>query len=284
MWSKTPVYVAGFERGVRPIGDWSMLMILSIRSMPVDAVVRAGAQPRAVEAVGDRAVEDLVDQRRLAGARDAGDGGEDAERELRRRSPSGCAGGRCGSTSSPSGSRRSFGHRDRALARRGTARSATPASLTICAGVPSATTSPPSSPAPGPMSTTWSAARIVPSSCSTTITVLPRSRSRSSVRDQALVVALVQADRGLVEDVEDADQARADLGREPDPLRLAARQRRRRALERQVADPDRVEEPEPLADLADDEPRDRALGLGQLERADPLERGAGRHAACTRRR
>jgi hypothetical protein len=31
------------------------------------------------------------------------------------------------------------------------------------------------------MSTTWSAARIVSSSCSTTITVLPRSRSRSSV-------------------------------------------------------------------------------------------------------
>ena len=27
----------------------------------------------------------------------------------------------------------------------------------------------------------WSAARMVPSSCSTTITVLPRSRSRSSV-------------------------------------------------------------------------------------------------------
>ena len=40
--------------------------------------------------------------------------------------------------------------------------------------------------------------------------------------DQALVVALVQADRRLVEDVEDADEAGADLGREPDALRLAA--------------------------------------------------------------
>ena len=49
---------------------------------PVDPVVRAGAQPRAVQAVGDRAVEDLVDERRLARARDAGDAGEDAEREL----------------------------------------------------------------------------------------------------------------------------------------------------------------------------------------------------------
>ena len=44
-------------------------------------------------------------------------------------------------------------------------------------------------------------------------------------RDQPLVVALVQADRRLVEDVEHADQRRADLGRQPDPLRLAARQR-----------------------------------------------------------
>ena len=41
--------------------------------------------------------------------------------------------------------------------------------------------SPPCSPAPGPRSTSWSAARIVCSSCSTTITVLPRSRRRSSV-------------------------------------------------------------------------------------------------------
>ena len=47
--------------------------------------------------------------------------------------------------------------------------------------------------------------------------------------DQPLVVALVQADRRLVEDVEDADQAGADLRREPDPLRLATRQRARRA-------------------------------------------------------
>ena len=46
---------------------------------------------------------------------------------------------------------------------------------------PDTTTLPPCSPAPGPMSTTQSAARIVSSSCSTTISVLPRSRSRVSV-------------------------------------------------------------------------------------------------------
>ena len=41
--------------------------------------------------------------------------------------------------------------------------------------------------------------------------------------DQPLVVALVQADRRLVEHVEHADEAAADLRREPDALRLAAR-------------------------------------------------------------
>ncbi len=46
--------------------------------------------------------------------------------------------------------------------------------------VPSKTTSPPAVPAPGPRSTTWSAIAIVSGLCSTTRTVLPLSRSRSS--------------------------------------------------------------------------------------------------------
>ena len=96
--------------------------------------------------------------------------------------------------------------------------------------------------------------------------------------DQPLVVALVQADRRLVEDVEHAHQRRADLGRQPDPLRLAARQRGRRPLQRQVADPDVVEEPQPLVDLTQDQPRDLALGLGQLELRQPLDRPVRRHA------
>ena len=82
--------------------------------------------------------------------------------------------------------------------------------------------------------------------------------------DQLLVVALVEADRGLVEHVHDADQVRADLGRQPDPLRLAAGQRARRAGQREVADADVVEEGEPFGDLAHDQPGDRPLGLGHL--------------------
>ena len=54
--------------------------------------------------------------------------------------------------------------------------------------------------------------------------------------EQALVVALVQADARLVEDVEHADQARADLGGQPDALGLAAGERRGAAAQREVVE------------------------------------------------
>jgi hypothetical protein len=57
---------------------------------------------------------------------------------------------------------------------------------------------------------------------------------------QFVVVALVQPDRGLVEDVEHADEARADLRREADPLRLSPGQGRGGPLERQIPDTDSV--------------------------------------------
>src|SRR5690606_4207359 len=59
------------------------------------------------------------------------------------------------------------------------------------------------------------------------------AQSREGV-DEAAVVALVQADARLVEHVEHAHESRADLGREADALRLAARQGRGAALEREV--------------------------------------------------
>src|SRR4051812_4911712 len=50
--------------------------------------------------------------------------------------------------------------------------------------------------------------------------------------DEPAVVPLVEPDARLVEHVEDAYQARADLGREPDPLRLTAGERARRPIQR----------------------------------------------------
>src|SRR6266516_2548831 len=64
--------------------------------------------------------------------------------------------------------------------------------------------------------------------------------------EQPGVVALMQADGGLVEDVEHADQAAADLGREPDALRLAARQGLCGAAERQIVKSHLVGEGKPV--------------------------------------
>ena len=89
----------------------------------------------------------------------------------------------------------------------------------------------------------------------------------------------MQPDRWLVEDVQDADERRPDLGREPDSLRLAARQGRGGALERQVADADVVQELEAFLDLAQDQPRDPAVMFGRVGRKlpDPAEGATGRH-------
>jgi multidrug efflux pump subunit AcrA (membrane-fusion protein) len=90
------------------------------------------------------------------------------------------------------------------------------------------------------MSTSQSDRRIISSSCSTTTTVLPMSRSRSSVR-------------------------------------LAARERRGRPVEREVADADVVEKRQPLADLLDDALPDQLLGLRQPELVEEPEGALHRH-------
>ena len=98
-------------------------------------------------------------------------------------------------------------------------------------------------------------------------------------RDQLGVVALVQADRRLVQDVQHAHERRADLRREADPLGLAARQRDAGPVHRQVVEPDVDQEPEPCADLLDDLVGDRPLALGQRRReaGRPAERRRDRH-------
>ena len=81
--------------------------------------------------------------------------------------------------------------------------------------------------------------------------------------EQPLVVALVQPDARLVQHVEHAGEPGADLGREPDALRLAAGERARRAAQREVVEPDVPEEAEPVADFLEDRarrPRRRGRG------------------------
>ena len=57
-------------------------------------------------------------------------------------------------------------------------------------------------------------------------------------REQTIVVALMQPDRRLVEDVEHADERAADLRRQANALRLAAGERRGRTRERQIVQAD----------------------------------------------
>jgi hypothetical protein len=83
--------------------------------------------------------------------------------------------------------------------------------------------------------------------------------------DQPLVVALVQPDRRLVEDVEHADQAGADLGGQPDALRLAARQRSGGPVQRQVVEADVEQEGQPGPDLLEHPGTDQRLAVGELE-------------------
>ena len=88
--------------------------------------------------------------------------------------------------------------------------------------------------------------------------------------EKPAVIPLVKPDAGLVEDVQHANQARADLGREPDPLSLAARQCRRCSIERQIVEPDLGEEAEPLADLLEHTARDLGVPLREGQRVEEL--------------
>ena len=101
--------------------------------------------------------------------------------------------------------------------------------------------------------------------------------------EEPVVVALVQADARLVQHVEHADEARADLGREPDALPLAAGERGRLALQRQVAEADVGEELQPLADLLEHPLGDRLLGRREIDLAKGLDRVASPRARCRRR-
>ena len=83
--------------------------------------------------------------------------------------------------------------------------------------------------------------------------------------DEAVVVALMQADGGLVEHVEDAAQARADLGGEADALAFAAGERGGVAVEREIVEADGAEEFEALDDLAADALGDQGFARGEGE-------------------
>jgi hypothetical protein len=99
--------------------------------------------------------------------------------------------------------------------------------------------------------------------------------------EQAVVVLLVKADRRLVEDIEDAGEAGADLRREADALALAARERAAGAVEVEIVEADIMEKAEALVDLLEDGLGDLVLGGGELfvQAREPFE-GVGDASAA----
>ena len=87
-------------------------------------------------------------------------------------------------------------------------------------------------------------------------------------RDHLDVVFGVQADAGLVEDVQHSHQPRADLGGQADPLRFAAGERARAAIEVQVVQPDAEEQFQPSADLLQHLPACIGAAAGRLDGAE----------------
>ncbi len=122
----------------------------------------------------------------------------------------------------------------------------------------------PCSPAPGPMSTIQSAVRMVSSSCSTTMRVLPRFLSLISVSMSRRLSRWWRPMLGSSSTYSTPGQAGTDLGRQPDALRLAAGQRRRRPREVEVAQADLDEELQTEPDLAQHLSGDLGLALVEL--------------------
>ena len=86
--------------------------------------------------------------------------------------------------------------------------------------------------------------------------------------DEPRVVALVQADGRLIQNVEHADKAGTDLRRQPNALGLAAGERARRAGERQIAQTHVDEEAQTGVDFLENRRGNHAVLLAEGQRSE----------------
>lgn len=96
--------------------------------------------------------------------------------------------------------------------------------------------------------------------------------------DEAVVVALVQTDGRLVEDVQDADESGADLGGQADALCLAAGEGAGRAVQREVVQADVDQELQPLVDLLQHPLGDLLVTGAELQLTQEVRAVADGHA------
>ena len=264
---------------MRPIGRLVDVDHLVELLEPLDGVVLAGHLARAVQLAGDGAVERLDEEGRLAAARDAGHRGEQAERDVD------------GDVLEVVGARAL--DREPAAARRLApllGRGDLPEAGEILPGEAVGVGHHLVGRAFGHhLAAMHAGARPhvdhVVGGEDRLLVMLDHEHGVAHVAqrlervEQPRIVALMQPDRRLVQHIEHAGQARADLRGEADALALAARQRAGGAGEREIVEADIVEEGEPLADLLQDARGDLVLLGRELrrQRLEPRSRLPDRH-------
>ena len=149
-------------------------------------------------------------------------------------------------------------------------------------GVPWKITWPPRSPAPGP-----EVDHVVGDADGLFVVLdddhgvaeIAKARERA---EQLAIVPLVQPDGRFVEDVEHAGEVRANLRREANTLPFAARERRRAAAEREVADAHIVQKAQPLLDFLENSLGDDRFAVRELQAVDHVERFGNRQVDVVR--
>jgi len=272
------MYVAGFERGVRPIGDWSIAISLSRCSSPSIRSCAPGFPFAAVQVAAESSTRMSVTSELLP----------EPDTPVMHTSPP---------------SRISTSTFFRLLWRAPTIRSCLPLGGRVWAGTsifswplrywpvrlrfsraiarasPRATTSPAADARAG------TEVDDVVGRPHRVFVVLDDDDRVSHVAqpgervEQPIVVARMQADRRLVQNVEHAHQPAADLPGQPDALRLAAGERGRGAVERQIIEAHIDQEPQPPANLFEHLDRDRLPRVVVGELAEELHRVGNAQAA-----
>ena len=97
--------------------------------------------------------------------------------------------------------------------------------------------------------------------------------------EEPVVVALMQPDARLVQNIQDARQPAPNLGCKPDALRLAAGKRAAFAVEGEIAEADFEEEIQPSQNLARDFGDDEFLLLAQHKMRHEIARPGDREPA-----
>ena len=254
------------DRGVRPIGPWSTCTTLSSWPIPVTRTCRPGTVRAPCSSRASALIQDVVDQRRLPRPRHPRHRDEHAQRERHIHVLQIVL-------------TRALDHH---LAGTAAACAATAGTGMLSRPVRYA-----------PVSDSWLASRSADRPGHHDVpAVLPRARAdvHHPVRgadgvlivlhhdqrvpqvpqpdqrlQQPVVIPLMQPDRRLIQHIQHPGQPRPDLGGQPDPLRLPARQRGRGPVQGQVVQADVQQERQPGADLGQDGRRDLRVRPGQVQ-------------------